>query len=377
MSDLTFEMDRDEFVAAVNWAGRTVSARPVNPVLGGVLIADAPDGVSFAAFDYETSAEVTAPAESVSAGRALVSGRLLQSISKALPRKPVQFAASGTSARIVCGQAEFTLPMMIAAEFPALPTMPEVTGTVDAGLFGEAVAQTGFATYRGEGREAIRGTICLQIDGSAITLVATDSFRAASRTIEWAPASTTTSECIVPARVIAEVARFGADTVQLALGDLIGVSAGAKRTTSRGIADQFPNWRRLLPEKHTTVVSVVVAELAEALGRALAIDDRAFPHVRLSIRGDVIEMNGTHNEVGGIREIVPACRHGAPLDLTVNARYLFEALGAVRADEATIGLTAFDKPLLIVPGVVDVGDSGPFPRLDDNYLHLLMPVRGA
>jgi DNA polymerase III sliding clamp (beta) subunit (PCNA family) len=61
--------------------------------------------------------------------------------------------------------------------------------------------------------------------------------------------------------------------------------------------------------------------------------------------------------------------------LTVNARYLFEALGAVRSTDATIGLTAYDKPLLIVPGAVDV--DGPGPRLADDYLHLLMPVRGT
>jgi DNA polymerase-3 subunit beta len=373
-------MDRDEFVSAVNWVGRTVSAKPANPVLGGVLVTGTGGVVEFAAFDYETSAEVQVTAESVSDGKALVSGRLLQSIAKALPRKPVRFQASGTSAKIVCGQAEFTLPMMIASEFPTLPTMPEATGTVDASLFGEAVAQTGFAAYRGEGREAIRGTICLELDDDSLTLVATDGFRAAARTIAWTPADDVLSDgqqFVVPARVIAEVSRFGADTVQLALGDLIGVAAGAKRTTTRGIAEEYPNWRRLLPERHTTVVGVIVAELAEALGRALAIDDRAFPHVRLSIADQRIEMVGTHNEVGGIREAVPVRQWGAPLDLTVNARYLFEALGAVRSTDATIGLTAYDKPLLIVPGAVDVDGPGPFPRLADDYLHLLMPVRGT
>ena len=65
-------------------------------------------------------------------GAALVSGRLLAEITKALPAKPVEVAAVGSHLELVCGSARFTLPTMPVEDYPTLPSMPESAGTVDA-----------------------------------------------------------------------------------------------------------------------------------------------------------------------------------------------------------------------------------------------------
>ena len=83
-------------------------------------------------------------------GAALVSGRLLAEITKALPAKPVDIAAVGAHLELVCGSARFTLPTMPVEDYPTLPEMPESAGTVDAAAFAAAVAQVAIAAGRDE-----------------------------------------------------------------------------------------------------------------------------------------------------------------------------------------------------------------------------------
>ena len=91
-------------------------------------------------------------------GAALVSGRLLAEITKALPAKPVDIAAVGAHLELVCGSARFTLPTMPVEDYPTLPDMPSSAGTVDAAAFASAVAQVAVAAGRDETLPMMTGT---------------------------------------------------------------------------------------------------------------------------------------------------------------------------------------------------------------------------
>ena len=82
-----FRIDRDTLADAVAWTARSLPNRPSVPVLAGLLIETASDGLTLSGFDYETSTRATLPAEVSADGRALVSGRLLAEIVKSLPAK--------------------------------------------------------------------------------------------------------------------------------------------------------------------------------------------------------------------------------------------------------------------------------------------------
>ena len=115
------------------------------PILAGVRM-EAADGVlTLSSFDYEISTRSEIPATVDVAGEALVSGRLLASIAKSLPNQPVQFTLEGPKMSLDCGTSHFTLATMSVDEYPPLPVMPEVRGTVDAQVFAQAIAQVSVA----------------------------------------------------------------------------------------------------------------------------------------------------------------------------------------------------------------------------------------
>ena len=104
--------------------------------------------MSVSGFDLEASTEVDLEVNAGEDGQALVSGRLLADITKALPPHPVDVAVDGSRLSIVCGSARFTLPTMPVEDYPRLPSMPTTAGTVPSSEFATAVSQVAIAAGR-------------------------------------------------------------------------------------------------------------------------------------------------------------------------------------------------------------------------------------
>ena len=130
--------------------------------------ASAQGTLTLSSFDYEVSARSEVPADVADAGVVLVSGRLLADICKALPNKPVDVVLEGTKVVLTCGASRFTLMTMPAEDYPALPTMPEVSGSVESAEFTEAVGQVTLAASRDETLPLLTA-VRVEIEGERIT----------------------------------------------------------------------------------------------------------------------------------------------------------------------------------------------------------------
>ena len=127
---MKFRVERDALADAVAWTAKSLPSRPSVPVLAGVMLRVTDGRLHVSGFDYEVSSQVSVEVQADADGAALVSGRLLAEITKALPNKPVDIAAVGAHLELVCGSARFTLPTMPVEDYPTLPEMPSSAGTV-------------------------------------------------------------------------------------------------------------------------------------------------------------------------------------------------------------------------------------------------------
>ncbi len=144
---MRFRVERDALAEAVAWAARALPARPVVPVLSGLLL-QAGDGLTLSCFDYEVSARIQIDADISERGTALVPGRLLAEITRSLPGRPVEFGSEADAVSLTCRSAAFTLVTLPIEEYPALQELPAAAGTVDGGALATAVAQVAPAASR-------------------------------------------------------------------------------------------------------------------------------------------------------------------------------------------------------------------------------------
>ena len=167
----------------------------------------------------------------------------------------------GARVSLTCGSARFSLQTMPVEDYPALPDMPAATGTVDSEGFAHAVAQAVTAAGRDDMLPVLTG-VRIEIDGSTISLLATDRFRLSHRELAWNPHTPDVSAAaLVPARVLGDTAKSltagGEVTIALSTtgtGEgIIGFEGeapgGRRRTTTRLLDGEFPKVRSLFPQR--------------------------------------------------------------------------------------------------------------------------------
>src|SRR5579862_9314546 len=210
---MRFVVERDALAEAVAWIARSLPSRPVIPVLSGLLLQAAADGLTLSCFDYEVSARISIDADVTEPGTVLVPGRLLAEITRSLPGHPIE-VDDKDDVTLTCGPASFNLVTLPIGEYPRLPELPRLAGTVDGGVFATAIGQVTPAASRDDTLPVITG-VNVEIEGDMITLVATDRYRLAIRELTWSPAEPEAepqpgarSTLLVPARTLADAAKM-------------------------------------------------------------------------------------------------------------------------------------------------------------------------
>lgn len=369
-----FTVERDTLAEAVSWTARSLSPRPPVPVLSGLLIKAAAGEVSIASFDYETSAKLNIAADIAEEGEALVSGRLLADICRSLPKSDVTFELREGKVHLSCGSSNFNLSSMPVADYPELPALPAVSGTVEGSEFAKAVTQVSVAASKDDTLPILTG-VRVEIEGDQITLLATDRYRLAMRELTWNPADASISTAaLVKAKTLSEVAKTlgGAGELSIALSDaheLIGFESDSRRTTSLLVDGEYPKIRSLFPEVTPVHAIVRTSDLMEAVRRVSLVAERNTP-VRLAFSQGQVTLDAGTGEDAQATEVLQAHLHGDDITVAFNPSYLSEGLHTFAANKfVRFSFTDPRKPVVL-------SEQEDWQAEDEkNYRYLLMPIR--
>jgi DNA polymerase-3 subunit beta len=374
-----FRVERDVLADAVAWTARTLPTRPSVPVLVGVLLDagefDGRQQVRLAGFDYEVSTQAAVDVDVDEPGQVLVPGKLLAEITRNLPPQVVEVATDGPKVVVSCGSAKFTLTTMPVEDYPTLPEMPGVSGTVGSDAFAAAVSQVAVAAGRDDTLPMLTG-VRVEIEGETITLASTDRYRLAVRELTWKPENPELSAvALVPAKTLHDTAKSltsGAEVaVALSSGDggegMIGFEGGGRRTTSRLLDGEFPKYRALLPDSFNTVAEVSRSEFVEAVKRVSLVAERNTP-LRLAFsQGRLVLEAGTGEDAQAV-EVLEADLDGEDIQIAFNSGFLLDGLGAIGTDVARLHFTTSTKPAILTGKPAEEGATA-------SYRYLIMPVR--
>jgi DNA polymerase-3 subunit beta len=376
-----FRVERDVLAESVAWAARSLPSRPSVPILAGLLVEAEEGQITLSGFDYETSVRVTVPAQVADTGKCLISGRLAADISKSLPDQPVDVSVDGAKAQVTCGTSRFTLQTLPTDEYPALPDMPAASGTVRSDVFAHAVAQVVTAAGREDTLPVLTG-VRVEIEGSTISLLATDRYRLAVRELEWNPNSPDASAAaLIPARVLNDTAKAmtGTDIIVSLAGTgtgegLVGfeghAAGSSRRATTRLLDGEFPKVRQIIPTDAAiaTRVRVDTAILVEAVKRVALVAERNAP-VRLTFSEDTVTLDAGSGDEAQASESIEARVSGEPVTVGFNPTYLLDGLGAIGTPVAHLAFTQATKPAELTGARDFEGETL------SEFRYVLMPVR--
>lgn len=373
---MKFRLQRQEFAEAVAWTARSIPTRLPVPVLAGLLM-QAKDGqLQLSGFDYEVSTRCDLDIQLSEEGSAVVAGRLLAEITKALPAKPVDVELVGDSVELTCGGAQFTLPTLPLEDYPRLPPMPELAGTIKAAEFSTAVSRVTIAAGRDETLPMLTG-VQVEMAGDRITMSATDRYRLAMTELAWQPEHPDVEmSALIPAKALSDTARAlgaaGGD-VQLHLDpvptdqSLVGLGSQSRQTTSRIMSGPYPNVRAIFPTSHNSRLTIATKDLTDVVHRIALVTDRGNP-LRLQVNEDelVIEAGGLGS--ARAREATEAKLEGETLKIAINPQFMLDGLGAVGSPNVILSFVSTHKPVMMLPA----DDNG---EVIPGFRYVVMSVR--
>jgi DNA polymerase-3 subunit beta len=376
--DMKFTIEQSKLVDVVNWVSRSLSTRPIQTALLGIVI-DADGGkVVLSGSDLETASRATTDADVTTPGKVLVPGKLLADISRSLPNKPVTIQLDGTRVLVNSGSAKFTLPVLPIQEYPNLPEMPEALGTIDADLFNQAVAQVSTAAGKDDSLPSLTG-VHVEVNGENITMAATDRYRLAVRELTFNPARPNTEAvALIRARTLHDAAKTLATTknVNIALAPassndrLAGFQTDSKSTTTRLLDGTFPPYRHLLPQESLTTTVIEVAPFLDAVRRVALVTDKTIP-LKLTFTGNSVTLEAGGGDEAQANEVFEISKTGEDLSIAFNPNYLLDGLHAISAPYAQISFNTSSKAAILM------GKPSADAAAVDNFKYLLMPTKFA
>jgi DNA polymerase-3 subunit beta len=232
-----------------------------------------------------------------------------------------------------------TLP---SDEYPALPDLPQLAGTVDGGELAVAIGQVTPAASKDDTLPLLTA-VNLELAGPTMTLAATDRYRLAMRDLSWAPAQDhSRATALVPARVLADAARMMSAGAQVRImlreasdaadgagqasdGAMIGFEAGERRLTTRLLAGEFPRYRERFPLLFGCVADLPAEAFAEAIRRVSLVAERGTP-VQLTFAGNRVTVVASTQGQARARETVPARFSGDEPAIAFSPHYLLDGV---------------------------------------------------
>lgn len=385
---MRFRVDSGAFAEAVAWTARALPARPAVPVLAGMrleLPAADSQALRFSSFDYEVSARAAVDVDAEEPGEVLVSGKLLAEIARSLPDRPVEVAADDARVHLTCGSSKFTLLTLPLEDYPDLPEMPGIAGSVGGDSFAAGVRQVAAAASRDDTLPMLTG-VHMAFSADSLTLAATDRYRIAVRDLWWQPRELDIdTSALVPARTLADTARSleSGTNVDIALSSaalgggatvgagqgMVGFENAGRRTTTRLIDSEFLKYEHRFPTQFEAQAEVSVAPLVEAVKRVALVAERHTP-LRLSFAPTELLLQAGSGDDAQALEALEVNYEGEEMTIAFSPQYFLEGLNAVESPTARLGFIAPTKPAVI--SGVPAGE-----KEQPDFRYLVMPLRVA
>lgn len=366
---MKFSCEKALLQNAIAVTSRAVAQKSSIPALEGLLLRAEEGGITVSGYNMQTGIRARVSAGIEQPGDIVLNARLLGDIIRRMPDDMVTFTVTERQqVRLLCGDADFEIPGLSAADYPDLPEVEdEFTVSIERKTLRAMIEEVAFAVSTNESRPVHTGAL-FEIGGGGLTMVAVDGFRLAIRKEALEHTDDNPFSFVAPGSALNEVKSIcgdAEDKATITLGKRhILFSVGDVELICRRLEGEFLDYRNAIPKKNPISVTVEAKALIESIDRvSVVISDKLKSPVRCRFEeGKVLLSAKTGN--GEAKDVCRLEGGGDGLEIGFNNRYLMEALRYAPAETVRIELNTSVSPAIIVPA-----------DEKDHFLYMVLPVR--
>ena len=372
---MQFIIEKNIFLKLLSHANNVVERRNTLLILANILIEAKDDRVRITATDMEMEVVEEAPANVIKSGKTTVSAAIIHDyVGKLDDGAQIEVAFDEEKERLSLksGKSVLEQATMAADEFPVM----DATGfthefSLEAHPLRSMFNRAKFAMSQEETRFYLNGIYIHDlIEGEEmpkLRFVATDGHRMARLEMPLPDGAKGMPAIIVPRKTVNDFIRLteddegmvhirvGENKIRFEIGDLI--------LTSKLVDGRYPEYDRVIPKTHNSILAVDQRELRNALNRVSIVSAERAKTVKMMLSNNIARISAVTDGPNSADDEINVEYDAQELTIGFNSRYMSEIMANIIADKANIYLQDGFEPMLI-------RDDG-----DESALFLLMPLR--
>ena len=359
---------QENFARALSAVGRVASSKTQLPILSNILLRTDGNRLLVAATNLEIATTQYIGAKIAKPGAITVPARLISEFVSSLPKDSIELKVVGENIHITSGKYHSIINGVIADDFPELPTINEensVTYAINTEEFKQAVSQTIITASSDSTRPVLTGVYWHSHEGF-IYLAATDGYRLSERRLVETKSEVA---AIIPTQTLQEVLRTiveDVDTIDILFDESqVRFRINDAEVISRLVDGNFPDYRQLIPVNSDITATMNKTEFTRVTKIAGLFARESGGSVTVTVDEDAktVSLHSIASELGENTSELDADVTGSG-QVTLNSRYLTEALGVLDADTITFSFSGKLSPIILKSIAKDT-----------NYYHVIMPLK--
>ncbi|MBC7708013.1 DNA polymerase III subunit beta [Polaromonas sp.] len=363
---MKLQVTQENLNRALGSVARVANTRNALPILANVLIKTSNNRLSLSATNLDIAITHYIGAKVSEEGSITVPARLMQDFISSLPSGVINLELKETKLSITTDQYQSTVNGIMADDFPVMPAITSgQSWTVPGALLKKTLQQVVFAASNDETRPVLTAVL-LHTSNGALYMAATDSYRLAERQLNN---NTEDVRLLVPATAMQDLLRIigdGADAVQVTHDDQqILFQVGDVELVTRLVEGKYPDYQKLIPSTFATSATLKRADFVNVtkVSSLFARESAGSITIEVDEAAQSLSIRSVASQLGENTAQAEAKATGSA-SITLNSKYLLDALNALGGDEVTFGFNGKLEATLLTDAA------------NDDYKHVIMPLKG-
>lgn len=342
-----------------------VSSRNPLPILNNVLLRTVDNRLTVSATNLEIAITEHIGAKVTTEGALTVPARLFQEYVASLPAGNIDIEVKDNKLKLSMTGYESTINGITAEEFPVVPTIERKKGwKIHCKELKRGLQQVVFAAANDETRPILTGVFLHTYEG-LLYAVATDSYRLAEKRLMKNSAEIS---MLVPSTALQDLLRIVADKdVDVEVfgdGQQALFVVGDTELVTKLLDGNYPDYRKLIPNSFAISTTMDKSEFTGVTKVASLFARESAGSIILRFTEDTnqLAISSVASQLGENTSTITGKVTGSG-DVSLNSRYLVDALNALSGDEVIFSCNGKVEPCVLRN-----------PEQDD-YLHIIMPLK--
>jgi DNA polymerase-3 subunit beta len=362
---MKLQVTQENLSKALGSVARVASSRGTLPILSNVLLKTVDGRLSIAATNLDIAITHYIGSKVSQEGSITVPARLMQDFVGSLPSGVIDLKLDDLKLHIEAEKYNSIINGVSAEDYPVMPAISNgQSWKVPAKLLKQALQQVIVAASGDESRPVLTGVYWHTFEDK-LYMVATDSYRLAEKSLI---AMKQPVELLIPASALQDLLRiigdYDEEVVVTHDDQQVLFQVGDIELVARLIEGKYPDYRKLIPRSFSSEAKLKKSELNNItkVSSLFARESAGSVTINLDADKQLVSIRSIASQIGENTASATAeiTNEG---DITLNSRYILDALHALEGEDVQISFNGKLEPCVLID-----------PKSKD-YVHIVMPLK--